>query len=498
MIKLFNKKTVTLVFIALIIVLILPKPAFAAVPTFETNPILVGEEPVVNAANAAANVAGKVQQFLEWAFKMATELLKKQLLDMMVDQIVNWIQGGGEPKFITDWSGFFKDAADQAGGKFIQKLGLASLCSPIKPLLSASFIPITPFTTLSCTFSEIGVNIDNFLNDFRQGKWIAWREMVLKPQNNIYGAYILAWDQYEFEKAAAVKASESEAKAGQGFLSVKRCVQSHLEYHSEVDPDGNTMQVPTTICDKEEIVTPGFVAGELVAKAVGSDIDFIVNSQDLTAYVAAIANALLNRMFSEGVGLLGAAFSSGGGGGGSNAQTQCFPLLNTPAYNNCLANVQSGTDYREFQKNYLISLIDQDLDYQNQLLGAKQTTLIILDESLDILTQLYNCQATSSPGLAQQTQITLTQVQNAASTTASQIPQIQSDILSRQEKKGGIEAITELSQILPIYNEITALIDPVATNGLVFAAQQENSQRQQDRSLYQQKLTLCLYPPGGP
>ena len=154
--------------------------------------------------------------------------------------------------------------------------------------------------------------------------------------------------------------------------------------------------------------------------------------------------------------------------------------------------------FLRFKKNYLISLIDQDLDYQNQLLGAKQTTLIILDESLDILTQLYNCQATSSPGLAQQTQITLTQVQNAASTTASQIPQIQSDILSRQEKKGGIEAITELSQILPIYNEITALIDPVATNGLVFAAQQENSQRQQDRSLYQQKLTLCLYPPGGP
>src|SRR3990167_2358178 len=128
-------------------------PAGGGYPVIVTNPILAVES-VSGGATAAATGASIGQSIFEWAFLTALETLKKQLLDMMVDQIVNWIQGGGDPKFITDWSGFFKDAADQAGGKFIQKLGLASLCSPIKPLLSASFIPITPFTTLSCTFSE--------------------------------------------------------------------------------------------------------------------------------------------------------------------------------------------------------------------------------------------------------------------------------------------------------------------------------------------------------
>ena len=51
-------------------------------------------------------------------------------------------------------------------------------------------------------------------------------QMVLNPQNNVYGAYVMAWDQYEIEKSAAAKAAEAEAQAGRGFLSVKRCIEN--------------------------------------------------------------------------------------------------------------------------------------------------------------------------------------------------------------------------------------------------------------------------------
>ena len=53
----------------------------------------------------------------------------------------------------------------------------------------------------------------------------------------------------------------------------------------------------------------------MAAKAIGSDIDYIVNADDFAAYVAAITNAILNRIFAEGVGLLHAASSGETGEG---------------------------------------------------------------------------------------------------------------------------------------------------------------------------------------
>ena len=171
----FNKKFVVLVFIALILFSIAPKPASAVVPVWETNPILVGKQTAVQTITSSATWASKLQQFYEWSYKLAVETLKRQLLNMIVDQIVNWIQGGGEPKFITDWPGFFRDAVDQAGGKFLQQIGLSQLCSPFKPLLGAAFIPIPTFhQRTSCTLSQVGVNLDDFLKDFKNGGWIAW------------------------------------------------------------------------------------------------------------------------------------------------------------------------------------------------------------------------------------------------------------------------------------------------------------------------------------
>ena len=479
----FNKKFVVLVFIALIIVSIAPKPASASVPVFETNPAVTGD--IVNFG----------EMTFQWAFKLAKEALKRRLLNMIVDQIVQWIQGGGNPKFITDWPGFFRDAVDQASGKFLQQIGLSQLCSPFKPLLSRAFIPIPTFTTFtertSCTLSQVGVNSDEFLKDFKKGNWIAWQEMVLRPQNNVYGAYVLTWDQYEIEKSAAAKAAAAEAQAGRGFLSVKRCIEWNSAGLQTCVDSGESMEdCKKAACIKEETVTPGAVVGDLAAKAVGSDIDYIVNAKDFAAYVSAITNAILNRIFAEGVGLLHAALSSeggGGGGGGSSAQAQCAKLLGTAAYNDCITAMQSGSDIRDFQKNYMISLIEQDLDYQNQLLGAKQATLTVLNQSIDILTQLQNCQGTTTLSLAR-----IQQVQSAISTTANQIAQIQSDIIALQIKQQEIKAVTDLSQIPPLYNQVADIVNPSATLSLVLAAQQETSQKQQDMSSYEQQLNFCI------
>lgn len=510
--KLFNKKFVVLVFIVLILFSIAPKPASAVVTVWETNPALTGVQTAKQTVTAAATWASKLQQFYEWLYDLAVEVLKRKLLNMIVDQIVLWIQGGGKPKFITDFPAFFRDAVDQAGGEFLETAIGPQICSPFKPLLRAALIPIPTFAArTSCTLSKIGANLDEFLKDFRKGNWVAWQEMVLRPQNNVYGAYVMAWDQYEMQRSAAAKAAAAEAQAGKGFLGVKRCVANDTEalrkctadcyslFPDLAQRDSCNANCQTQTCTKQETVTPGAVVGDLAAKAVGSDIDFIVNAQDFKAYVAAIANAILNRMFVEGVGLLHTAVSGGGGGGGGggSAQTQCAPLLGTEAYNDCINAVQGGADIREFQKNYLISLINQELDYQNQLLGAKQATLIVLNQSIDVLNQLKDCQnqlkdcQQNQPRDSTLVLAQIQQVQSTASTTASQITQIQSDIIALQVKQQEINAVTNLSQIPALYNQVAGVVNPSITLSLALAAQQETSQKQQDMNLYQQQLTSC-------
>ncbi|GEM_PF-4041308 len=310
----YLKKNIPTYFIALAILvalffpLLVPQPVRAQTTVIcancstEVNAILqlakeigIYSQSILTQINTAGIWA---QQLLEWAKKIATEYLRRKLLNMIVDQIVTWIQGGGNPKFITDWPGFFRDAIDQAGGQFLKEIGLSRICSAFKAQLSAGFIPIPKFDTRSaCTFSQAGGNLNNFLNDFRTGGWVAWQEMTLKPENNIYGTYLMAWDEYEAAQVVAAKAAESEAQAGRGFISVRKC----LEPIAPADGGG---------CAKSEIITPGATVGDLVSKAVGSDIDYIVNAQDLAAYVAAIANAILNRLFAEGVGLLHAGLST--------------------------------------------------------------------------------------------------------------------------------------------------------------------------------------------
>src|SRR3989344_5249182 len=96
----FNKKLTISVFIFLIVFSVLPKPAFAYVlPVAEINPLMAIIEPAKSIITAVSTTGHWVELIAQWIFKMANEIIKRQLLNMIVDQIVVWIQGGGEPKF---------------------------------------------------------------------------------------------------------------------------------------------------------------------------------------------------------------------------------------------------------------------------------------------------------------------------------------------------------------------------------------------------------------
>lgn len=249
--------------------------------------------------------AGIVKTLAEWAadagrwlaekgWTIAVEALKKRLLDMIVDQIVRWIQGGGEPKFITDWRGFMRDAFDIAFDETIKQLGLGFICSPfnlqVRLLLER---PPTFSQQITCRLDQVVGSIESFYANFENGGWLAYQELW-RPSGNPFGLALLGFDEMARKEAEIRDAKRSEGIANQGFLSVKRCV----EYDVDEDLEGNP------ICIKEEIITPGKTVGDAAAQAVGADIAWLVNSRDLSAYVAAIANAFINRLVREGAGLL--------------------------------------------------------------------------------------------------------------------------------------------------------------------------------------------------
>lgn len=286
------------------VVLLYPKKAKATgLPVFDAAAVaLLGGIAIVAGATAVSTAATAVESGVtavteveetvdKWftrAVRVVGQLVLRQILAMMTNDIIAWINGEGKPRFVSDWGAFLKNAADAAAGAFIDEyLGMGWLCKPFDLDIKIALLPEPTFEErVRCTISDIVENIEDFYDDFSKGGWQAWVRLV-EPRNNIYGAYLLALDAKMGVAAAAREAAEKEAMAGEGFLG-------------ERDEFGN-------------IKTPGKIVSELAGKAVTQEIDLLREQiADLTdslgpfeIYVVAIANALINRVIKEGLGFVG-------------------------------------------------------------------------------------------------------------------------------------------------------------------------------------------------
>ncbi|MGC8776231.1 MAG: hypothetical protein ACP5QN_02895, partial [Minisyncoccia bacterium] len=92
----------------------------------------------INAITKASTWGTWLQMLLEWARKIATEILKDQLIHRLINQTINWIQGGGTPQFITNWKGFLSDVADQSLGYAAKQISKVT-CPPFQPFIKKYF-----------------------------------------------------------------------------------------------------------------------------------------------------------------------------------------------------------------------------------------------------------------------------------------------------------------------------------------------------------------------
>lgn len=207
------------------------------------------------------------------------ETIKKRFFDMIVDQMVNWIQGGGKPLFIQNWNAFLAQYGNIVTGDIISEMKIGGICQPFGMQLQIAVLQPPRFSgQVKCTLDQVVRNMVGFYNNFSTGGFVAYREQW-QPQNNFYGALLLAMDEKETRIADKRFAGLQEAQAGNGFLGTRKC-----------DEFGHCY-----------ITTPGMQIGAAAAKVVGADLDYIVNSKSMAAYVAAISDALINRLIREGV-----------------------------------------------------------------------------------------------------------------------------------------------------------------------------------------------------
>ncbi|MBI4085613.1 MAG: hypothetical protein HY432_03890 [Candidatus Liptonbacteria bacterium] len=269
------------------------RTANAALPVIDFS--LIG----TTIANWAKDFASKA---IEWAYTTALRIAVNVLINEFQNQVVNWIAGNGNPKFITDWNGFLRDVANKAAGNAIYSL-VPQLCTGLGPLIRVALLPV-PYanTGVRCTLNQVVNNVQNFVNRFQSGGWYAY-SYAMQPNNNFYGALIVTYDRQLTEIMAAKEAANSQAVASKGFLSVTKCVEST----TIEDEDGNTSEV----CLKEVDTTPGAIVGEALTSSLGWKPNQIVSAQRFEDLVAAIVNASINRIIREGLSSLTEAVNPG-------------------------------------------------------------------------------------------------------------------------------------------------------------------------------------------
>lgn len=319
-----------------------PSHSARAIPVLETNPAVITGSvvssnalPVIAAAtkiiagvsiqNASANTGHFLEQVYQWAKDILMQALKKAILGYLTDRVIAYIQGDSNGAVVGDWQSYLSGVVATELGRFGQQLTGVDICSPFSAQIKLAFRlpPVQKFGyNITCTFDEIGENIDDFMGDFQNGGWIAYEKMW-EPGNNGYGVFLSASIEQAARVIALTDAAKSEGEAGNGFLDKKECdedpgqapqsnpyteglmgdqsISLDAATTRDIDGDGTPGDIPSTC----KVLTPGTVVAQAVKKAaVDVDFDFVLMGEDLTPYVAAIADAMVGRVLSEGLALI--------------------------------------------------------------------------------------------------------------------------------------------------------------------------------------------------
>ncbi len=415
------------------------------------------------------------------------DTIVKRILDAMVDDIVESIQGGGEPGFVTDFGGFMDDAWQAGVGdvaKELESVGIY-LCEPFGAQLqfTVSYLPVEKFSErVVCTLDDIVDNIEDFYENFENGGWIAYNE-IWKPQNNFYGAMLMTHDEMLIRGAKGQEKAKNEVVAGAGFLSTKICegdtfgAKENCELYYEGKSCAKDKDNYWCSAKDIKITTPGSTIGGVVSEAMGKDINYMIN---VKSYTAAIVNALINRLFSEGLTLMGDSTSGGD-------------------------SYDAGDEYNDIIDNELSELLkpikDQYVNFLEEkqyILNAKTISLSSAEQILQILQSIASDCPTCLP------QPTSAEIADAQ----AEVNRINNDITPLNNVIGIIDGLIEeidnsdgrdrdISIINAHYNEFmddygNEIQEDVTYGDKRAAADTERTDKLGELEIAQNRINLCI------
>jgi len=360
-----------------------------------------------------------IGNLLEAVGKVALAKFKKQLLDRITDDTIAWISGNN-PKYFTDFGKLFSDSADAALGDTLSDVVGSNICQPLRFNLNLGLTKQqTPFTQqTSCTLSRVVDNIENFQKNFSAGGWIGYNES-LKPQNNPFGAQFLVQQELQKKEQANAEKQQSELTTSAGGTKpVKQCVVWEARLNNKngtkvtemteiegasftnkyPDPDMPPPSQPLYLslikkysaksgdivvwaCQNGgEITFPTVLVSAAATKAITQDTDYLINTDDLVPYIAAIFDSAVNRLIKSGAkGLQGMLKSDSGTG-----------RVPTP-YNPGDTLGDAGTDYQN-AKNALKNSLRDLIASSTEILSEASS---ILRDVTDLNTDISNSTSTT-------------------------------------------------------------------------------------------------------
>ena len=340
------RKIYLALFIAMVIFVQLTVPIFSAHAAICVGGVGGASVPVCTVAGSmtATDLPGpglgnlSMNTIKSYILNLAAKIAMTVLIRALTNQIISWIQGnnGTNVGFVQNIEQATLQEADAAGGAFLNDLTGIDLCTVnLRQFLQISLRTPALKRQLGCTLSSIGANADRFFQNFQNGGWPAFIKIGMEPQNNPYGAYLIALDAKVAAETRAAQAIGAKVQAGKGFIGftvdrdancrsvsedeahAAQTVQGfggRTKQHVVSNQDEETGQTDNQICDVvQDIKTPGNLVADSLTKAFGSGIDFAVASQEIAGAITSIVTALIQKIITSSSGVIG-----GNGQGNSN------------------------------------------------------------------------------------------------------------------------------------------------------------------------------------
>lgn len=249
--------------------------------------------------------------------------IARQALTRMTNGMLNIVREKGRdggPVYVQDWRNFTLQGQQRGENIWRGLLYIAANGDPdfgVSPLLcshireSQAFNSLQPtqvsgliqsglnrrvdslqeyLVTAKCD-PEVEKNYNIFTQNFSQGGgWDMWKRM-LQPQNNIYGSIELAYQELTRQRSIEEKANTDEAIAGSGFTGKRgeNASDSCLSF----DISGRCVVY-------KNIQTPGFILAESTNKALNSELDWIVSSDEIHELMTDMFFVMISRLSNLG------------------------------------------------------------------------------------------------------------------------------------------------------------------------------------------------------